>query len=279
MNGVILVNKEKGKTSRDMVNELNHIFGIKKIGHTGTLDPLATGLLVMCLGKYTKLTEMLSSFKKTYIAEIKIGIKTDTLDITGNILEEKNCCFKKEDVIKVLSSLKGKITQEIPMYSAKKINGKKLYEYARENISITPIYNEIEVFNIKLLDIKDDIITFESTVSKGCYIRSLIQIICDKLSVIGCMNNLVRTAQDKFLLKDSYTIQDIKEGNYKLLNTEDLFPYPVYNLTKEEYKYVKNGNKIKLKFNDLYLVLKYDDKEIAIYIKDNDLYRPYVMLL
>ena len=130
MNGVILVNKDKDVTSRDMVDKLNHIFDIKKIGHTGTLDPLATGVLVMCIGKYTKLVDMLSSQKKEYVATIKLGIKTDTLDITGNVLEEKSFNVSKEKIEDVLKSLNGKITQKIPKYSAKKINGKKLYEYA-----------------------------------------------------------------------------------------------------------------------------------------------------
>lgn len=279
MNGVILINKEKGKTSRDMVNELNHIFGIKKIGHTGTLDPIATGILVMCIGKYTKLTELLSSFKKTYIAEIKIGIKTDTLDITGNVEKKENCNFNEKEVIKVISSLKGKIIQEIPMYSAKKVKGKKLYEYAREKTYIKPITNEIEVFDISLISIKKDIITFQCTVSKGTYIRSLIQIICDKLSVIGCMNNLIRTAQDKFLIENTFTIDEIKKGKYKLLKTDDLFDFKVYNLTTEEYHFVKNGNKMNLPFDDKYLILKYDNQEIALYVKYNKLYKPYAMLL
>ena len=127
MKGILLVNKEINKTSRDMVNELNHIFTMKRIGHTGTLDPLATGVLVMCLGSYTKLVEKLSSLEKEYIAEIKLGIKTDTLDITGNVLEQRECNVKKEDVLKVFEDLIGSFEQTIPMYSAKKINGKKWY--------------------------------------------------------------------------------------------------------------------------------------------------------
>ena len=146
INGIILLDKPQNKTSRDMVNELNHIFAMKKIGHTGTLDPLATGILIMCLGKYTKLVPLLQSDKKEYIATVKLGIKTDTLDITGNILEEKNCKIIKEDLLNVLNNIKGLIKQEIPMYSAKKINGKKLYEYARENISLKPLYRKRNIY-------------------------------------------------------------------------------------------------------------------------------------
>ena len=133
MDGIILINKEIGKTSRDEINTLCHIFNTKKIGHTGTLDPIATGVLVVCINKYTKLVNILMSLEKEYIAKIKLGIKTDTLDITGNILEQRKCNVTKKDIEKVLKNFIGIYKQTIPLYSAKKINGKKLYEYARNN--------------------------------------------------------------------------------------------------------------------------------------------------
>ena len=249
MNGVILINKTKYKTSRDMVNELNHIFDMKKIGHTGTLDPMATGVLVMCFGKYTKLVDELSSMQKEYVATIKVGIKTDTLDITGNVLEQKPCNFDKESIIKVLDSLKGKVTQKIPLYSAKKVNGKKLYEYARIGKEVKIPENEIEIFDIELLDVTNDTITFKALVSKGTYIRSLIEMICDRLYIIGTMSSLIRTKQGKFMVDDSFTIEDVRSGRYNLLTAKDLLPYPVYKLSKEEYERVKNGNKITLLYS------------------------------
>ena len=280
MQGILLLDKEQNKTSRDMVNELNHIFDMKKIGHTGTLDPLATGVLVMCIGKYTKLVDMLSSLKKEYVAQIKLGIMTDTLDITGNILKEESFIPPTDDKIKkVLNSLKGKIIQTIPKYSAKKINGKKLYEYARNGEDIVLPQNEIEVYNISLLDNSNGIITFKAEVSKGTYIRSLIEMICERLGIIGTMSSLVRTKQGKFSIEDAYSIDEVKKGLYKLLKAKDVLEYPVYDLSDIEYNKVKNGNKISIKIESNYVILLYNNEEVAIYEKDNDLYKAKIMLI
>ncbi len=278
MQGVLLLNKSKNKTSRDMVNELSHIFGLKKIGHTGTLDPIATGVLVICIGRYTKLVERLESLEKEYIAEIKLGIKTDTLDITGQILEKRECNVDKDNLMSVLNSLVGKYKQVIPKYSAKKINGKKLYEYARENIDITLPENEVEIKAIELLDFNNDIITFKTTVTKGTYIRSLIQTICDKLEVIGTMNNLIRVRQGKFDLTNCYTIDEVKNGNYKLLKCPELLDIESYNLTQEEYNKVKNGNVMNFASDKDSLLLIYEGKEISIYKKIDANYMIDVML-
>ena len=280
MQGILLLDKEQNKTSRDMVNELNHIFDMKKIGHTGTLDPLATGVLVMCIGKYTKLVDMLSSLKKEYVAQIKLGIMTDTLDITGNILKEESFIPPTDDEIKkVLNSLKGKIIQTIPKYSAKKINGKKLYEYARNGEDIVLPQNEIEVYNISLLDNSNGIITIKAEVSKGTYIRSLIEMICERLGIIGTMSSLVRTKQGKFTIEDAYSIDEVKKGLYKILKAKDVLEYPVYDLSDIEYNKVKNGNKISIKIESNYVILLYNNEEVAIYEKDNDLYKAKIMLI
>ena len=280
MEGILLLNKTKDKTSRDMVNELNHIFGMKKIGHTGTLDPIATGVLVMCMGKYTKLVDMLSSLKKEYIATIKLGIKTDTLDITGTITKTSEVPkITEKEINKVLKDLLGKQKQTIPKYSAKKIGGKKLYEYARENKEIVLPENEIEIFRIELLNFEEDYITFKTTVSKGTYIRSLIQKVCDNLNVVGTMSSLERTKQGNFSIKDSYTINNIKEGKYQILKAKDVLDYPVYDLSENEYNKVKNGNKITLKSDSKYIILTYDNKEIAIYEKDKFVYKAKIMLI
>ena len=280
MEGILLLNKTKDKTSRDMVNELNHIFGMKKIGHTGTLDPIATGVLVMCMGKYTKLVDILSALKKEYIATIKLGIKTDTLDITGTITETKDDYkITKEEINIVFNNLLGKQKQTIPKYSAKKINGKKLYEYARENIDVVLPENEIEIFSIELLDFKTDYIKFKATVSKGTYIRSLIQKICDNLNIIGTMSSLERIKQGDFSINESYTIKEIKEGKYKILKAKDVLNYPVYDLNENEYNKVKNGNKITIKSDSKYIILTYDNKEIAIYEKEKVFYKVKIMLI
>ena len=227
MNFVLLVNKTKNTTSRDMVNELNHIFDMKKSGHTGTLDPIATGILVMCGGRYTKLIDKLSFLEKEYIASIKTGIKTDTGDITGNILEQKECSIDEDNLKKVLGSLIGEYEQFIPTYSAKKVNGKKLYEYARNNEEVPILKNTVNIINLELLEINKDIITIKCVVSKGTYIRSIIQTICDKLNIIGTMNDLVRTKQGIFSINDAYSIEDIKKGNYQLLDIKDVLNLPI----------------------------------------------------
>lgn len=279
VSGIILLDKPENVTSRDMVNKLNHIFDMKKIGHTGTLDPMATGVLVMCLGKYTKMVDLLSSLEKEYIAKIKLGIKTDTLDITGNVIEEKKCSTTKDDIEKVFASLVGKLTQEIPIYSAKKVNGKKLYEYARNGEEVKLPKNEIEIYSLELLSYEDDIITFKTNVSKGTYIRSLIDMICNKLNIIGSMSYLRRTKQGSFTLNDAYTLEQIENEEYKLLKCSDIFPYPQYNLNEEEYLKVKNGNKLNLNKRDNFLLMMYQEKEIAIYEKAESYYKIKIMLI
>ena len=202
MDKLLVVNKEKNLTSRDVVNNLTKIFNTKKIGHTGTLDPIATGVLVCLFGKYTKLVDLLTSLDKEYIAEIKLGIKTDTGDITGSIIENKKYNITKEEIIKVFKEFPSKYKQIVPKYSAVKINGKKLYEYARNNIEIELPKREVSIFSLELIDYEKDIIKFKTHVSKGTYIRSLIEDICEKLGTIGTMNNLIRTKQGGFDIEE-----------------------------------------------------------------------------
>lgn len=279
MNGILVINKEKNYTSRDVVNILTKIFNTKKIGHTGTLDPLATGVLVICIGRYTKLVSEITSYDKEYVAEIKLGIKTDTGDITGSIIDKKDYEITKEQINKVLKSFLGKSIQTVPKYSAVKINGKKLYEYARNNEIIELPKREIEVKNIELLNFENDIIEFKTTVSKGTYIRSLIEDICESLGTVGTMSNLKRTKQGCFNIINSYSIEDVKNKTYNLVDIEKILNYPVYNLKEEELKRVLNGVKIQL--NDVYsnkVILKYNGEIIAIYQKEFDIFKPYIML-
>jgi len=278
MDSVIVVNKEINRTSRDIVNDLNKILGTQKIGHTGTLDPIATGVLVICVGKYTKLVNLLTSLDKEYIATIKLGIKTDTLDITGNVVEEKQNNVDKEQVINTLNSFIGESIQEVPIYSAVKIKGKKLYEYARNNESVELPKRNIIVNKIELLSFDNDLITFKVNVSKGTYIRSLIQDICTKLNTVGTMASLVRTKQGKFDIENSYTLEDIKNNNYKFLNVKELFDYKVIELTDEEYFRVKNGNFINIDLSNQLVILTYQEQDIAIYEINDKIAKPYIML-
>lgn len=279
MNGIIVVNKEKDYTSRDVINILNKTFHTKKIGHTGTLDPIATGVLVVCIGKYTKLVDKITCYDKEYVASIKLGVKTDTLDISGNVLEENdNININEQDVITTLNSFLGSSIQEVPKYAAVKVNGKKLYEYARNGEEIELPKREIQISEIELLKSNNEIIEFRCVVSKGTYIRSLIKDICDKLGVLGTMSSLKRTRQGCFEINNSYTLEEIKNGNYNLLNVNDIFPYVHYSLNDEEYFKVKNGVPIKLKKDDSYLILEYNKEIVAIYENKDGVYKPYFML-
>lgn len=280
MNEVIIVNKEKGMTSRDVVNSLNKILGTKKIGHTGTLDPIATGVLVVCVGHATKLCEVLTASFKEYIAEIKLGLLTDTMDITGNILkQEKIKKYSKEEIEDVLNSFLGKSIQEVPIYSAVKVNGKKLYEYARNNVEVELPKREIEVREIELLEYRDDIIKFRCIVSKGTYIRSLIKDICSKLDTVGTMKELTRTKQGIFKIEDSYYLNDIEKGNYKSLDLKEvLSEYLQIEIDDEEYFKIKNGQQIKKTYHEKYVVFLYKQKVIALYKDDNGVLKMFKML-
>ena len=182
MDKLVVVNKPSDITSRDVVNKLCKIFNTKKIGHTGTLDPIASGVLVCVCGKYTKLVNDLTSLEKEYVATIKLGIKTDTLDTEGNIIEERDVNITKQDIEKVFNNFSKSYNQTVPKYSAVKINGKKLYEYARNNIDIKLPVRKVEIYSLELLDFDGTSITFKTKVSKGTYIRSLIEDICNDLN-------------------------------------------------------------------------------------------------
>ena len=283
MNGILLVNKPKDYTSRDVVNKLTRILKTKKIGHTGTLDPIATGVLVVCIGNTTKLCELLTSEYKEYIATIKLGLKTDTLDITGNILETKPYNVNENRIKEVLNSFLGTSIQTTPIYSAVKVNGKKLYEYAREGKGVELPKREITVKNIDLISFKDDEITFKTTVSKGTYIRALIDDICSKLNTVGTMSSLKRTKQGKFTIDEAFNLEEIEKGNYKLLPIEEsLSDLETLVIDEDVYTKVKNGAIIKKQFNNDIACLKYQDKIIAIYKtyeKNNSLAKPFKMFI
>ena len=277
-NGILVINKDKGYTSRDVVNIISKEIGTKKVGHNGTLDPLATGVLVICLNRYTKLNELLSSNVKEYIAEVTLGIKTDTLDIEGTVLEEKETFVNKEDLAKTLKKYETTYEQEVPIYSAVKVNGKKLYEYARSGEKVIIPKKKVTIKEIELLDFENNKFTFKCLVSKGTYIRSLIRDILNELNVIGTMSNLTRTKQGIFDIKDAYSLDDVKEGNYKLLQIKDVLGIDKVTVSDELKFKILNGNKVKGNYSDKVLFLDEDGKELAIYKKDNDDYKVEVML-
>lgn len=279
MDKLVVVNKPIDITSRDVVNKLCKIFNTKKIGHTGTLDPIASGVLVCVCGKYTKLVNDLTSLDKEYIATIKLGIKTDTLDTKGTIIEEKDVNVTLDDIKKVFNNFPKSYNQTVPKYSAVKINGKKLYEYARDNIDIILPVRKVEIYSLELLDFDGTSITFKTKVSKGTYIRSLIKDICNDLNTIGTMSNLIRTKQGNFSIEESYTLNDIENGNYKSLSIHEFLNYPSIEIPDEYLKLIINGNKIPNSFNikDKVIFTK-SNKDYAIYINEFNVLKPYIML-
>lgn len=281
MNGILVVNKEENFTSRDVVNKLSHILNTKKIGHTGTLDPIATGVLVITIGKYTKLSDALMSKYKEYIAEFIIGKSTDTLDITGNILEEKEANISNDEIIKAINSFKKSYNQEVPIFSAVKVNGKKLYEYARNNESVELPSKMVDIKEIEVLEIKDNIVKFKCLVSKGTYIRSLIRDIGISLNIPTCMKSLVRTKQGNFKIEDSYTLKDIENNKFKLLDIDKVLDLDIIDIDKNQdiYKRVINGIKFDLNISSKPFVLfKRDNEKIAIYKRESDYYRMFIKL-
>ena len=219
--GIIVVNKAKDMTSQDCVNIIRRALKIKRVGHTGTLDPMATGILPVCIGKATKIADFISLGDKEYEAEFKLGLKTDTLDITGTVVKTSDVSPKKEEVIEVINSFLGKIMQVPPMYSAKKIKGKKLYELARDGIEINrdPVEVEIKEIEILKIDLDENIISIRVLCSKGTYIRSLIDDIGEKLGTYATMTALNRTKSGMFTAEHPKVIDimDIKKGNVNVI--------------------------------------------------------------
>lgn len=229
MDGIIIINKQKDYTSNDVVQIVKKIFK-QKVGHTGTLDPMATGVLPVLVGKGTLLSKYLINHDKIYTATLKIGMKTDTGDITGNVIEQKECdaqiLMNEEKINKALNSFVGKQKQIPPMYSAIKVNGKKLYEYARsgQNVEIAP--RKIEIYNMKLISISKEQkeITFRVSCSKGTYIRTLCEKIAETLGNIGTMSKLNREQVGEFKIEDSITLEDLESSkNFKVISIENFF--------------------------------------------------------
>lgn len=286
MNGVFLVDKEAGVTSRDVVNEIIKKTETNKVGHTGTLDPLATGVLAICVGRATKLVDYLTSSNKTYIAEVTLGIETDTLDLEGKILKEEVVNCSDEDIIQVISSMLGKYEQEVPLYSAIKVNGKKLYEYAREGIPVELPKREVEIFNIKLIEpiIRENnrvIFSIECNVSKGTYIRSLVRDIAQKLNTVGIMSNLRRIKQGNFSIDDCKSMDDIRIADLVPIKEllKDCHMVVVDDVLKND---VLNGKLINNIYDsDEVVFIDKDDNVLAIYHtydKDNTKIKPYIMI-
>ena len=255
MEGIIVVNKPKGITSFDVIRKLKKILKTKKIGHTGTLDPLATGVMLMCVGKATKLASDLEAKDKVYIADFDIGYATDTYDIEGKKIAENIIEVSKENLEQSIKKFIGNIKQVPPMYSAIKIDGNKLYHLARKGIEVERPERDVTIEYIDLLDFKDNKAKIETKVSKGCYIRSLIYDIGQDLGTYATMTALQRKQVGEYSLENSYNLEQIEEmtlnNDFKFLKTiEEIFSYDKYSLqTEKELTLYKNGNTVKIKEN------------------------------
>lgn len=268
--GILYINKPKDVTSFDVVHEISKLFGIKKVGHTGTLDPLATGVMLVAVGKATKIVELLTAEDKEYIARVKLGIMTDTYDITGKVIEKKEVP-KNLNLEKTIFSFQKTYLQEVPIYSAVKVNGKKLYEYAREGKKIELPKKEVTIKKIELLDKNQDEFTMKALVTKGCYIRSLIMDIGKSMNTYATMTSLTRTKQGRISIEESNTLEEIKNNHFQIHKIEEVLTYPVIQVSKEEEFMILNGVKIKDKWNiyDKVIVQTEKGQLIGICQKEN----------
>ena len=284
MNGILVVNKDLGYTSRDVVNIVSKVLNTKKVGHTGTLDPMASGVLVLCVGNASKLCEILTEHDKEYIAGITLGIETDTLDMDGKVISTKTVNIEKNKIIDVVNSFKGSYIQEVPKYSAVKVNGKKLYEYARNNIDVKLPSKLVNIYDIEIIDdiiYNDGKIDFKikTSVSKGTYIRSLVRDIGNKLNVPAVMSSLVRTTLGDFKINSTYSIDDIKNGDFKLISILDAIPNMKRIVVDNEMAFkIKNGVILEPFFDgDRAFILDKDGELIAIYENNDNKARVYKM--
>ena len=265
MDGILLINKTTGMTSHDVVMKIRKLLKTKKVGHCGTLDPDATGVLVICVNKATKAIQFLTADSKEYIATLSLGKSTDTYDASGKVLEEKEFNGIK-NLEEVLNSFVGKQKQLPPIYSAIKVNGKKLYEYARENKEVEIKPRDIEIKEIELLKVEDNEITFRVLCSKGTYIRSLCVDIANKLGYPGHMKSLMRSQSGDFKLEDCFTLEDVEQGNYHLISMDDAFTS--FDKMVVDEKIVIYGKTIKSDIDHNVAVYSEEGKLLAIYGPD-----------
>lgn len=265
MDGILLINKPAGYTSHDIVGIVRKKLHTKKVGHCGTLDPDATGVLVVCVNKATKAIQFLMSDSKFYRATLSLGKSTDTYDASGKVLEEKEVgALSKNQVVNVLDSFLGKSKQKPPIYSAIKVNGKKLYEYARNGEEVDIKERDIEIMMIKMISFSNNEIVFDVKCSKGTYIRSLCVDIARKLGYPGHMSHLERRQAGRFSIDDCITLEQLEKGDYTLHSIEEaLDDYP--KLILEDPTIVYHGKQIKSDLTGKVAIYDNQNKLLAIY--------------
>ena len=293
LNGILVIDKDKGMTSADVVYHLRRILHIRKIGHAGTLDPEVTGVLPIAIGQATKLIEMMHTRPKEYIGTGLFGYSTDSYDATGTVLKEKKLIqpFSGAEIQENMNKFVGEIVQVPPIYSAVKVNGKHLYEYAREGIEVERPQRRVEVKQYDLtkepvfdINTGQESFDFKIKCSKGTYVRSLVNDLGEKLDCPATMTYLRRTASSGFDITQAVKLKEIEENPKKateLIQPIDAFfkEYTQVDLTEEKWLKVKNGAGISLETNAKKVALRYNKKVKAIYEKKGKLYRPSLMLL
>lgn len=293
LNGILVIDKDKGMTSADVVYHLRCVLHIRKIGHAGTLDPEVTGVLPIAIGQATKLIEMMHTRPKEYIGTGLFGYSTDSYDATGTVLKEKKLIqpFSGAEIQENMNKFVGEIVQVPPIYSAVKVNGKHLYEYAREEIEVERPQRKVEVKQYDLtkepvfdINTGQESFDFKIKCSKGTYVRSLVNDLGEKLDCPATMTYLRRTASSGFDITQAVKLKEIEENPKKateLIQPIDAFfkEYTQVDLTEEKWLKVKNGAGISLETNAKKVALRYNKKVKAIYEKKGKLYRPSLMLL
>lgn len=283
MNGLLIINKSKGYTSHDVVNVLRKKLNTKKVGHTGTLDPNATGVLQILVGTGTKISKYLVEHEKTYIATIELGKKTDTGDAEGKTIEEDMCLrdIDEKEVKEVIKSFLGKQSQIPPMYSAIKVDGKKLYEYAREGKTVEVKPREIEIIDINLIQYKKNEIKFSVRCSKGTYIRTLCEDISKKLGTIGYMKELQRISVNQFNIENSIKLEELEKVNVieKIISIEEIFKdKPRIDLNNRKLELFLNGVQLTHDLNDELYRIYNNDKFIGLGIVKNKLLKRDIVI-
>ncbi len=212
MDGVLIIDKPPGMTSYDVIRNVKRLLGMKKVGHAGTLDPLATGVLIICVNEATKITRFFSNDDKDYRATMLLGVRTDTLDTDGTVTDRCKPCLQEREIRDAVDSFVGRIEQRAPKYSAVKFNGRPLYKWARRGIDIEPPLRKVDIYNIQVEDIKFPYVTFSVSCSKGTYIRSLCDDMGNRLGCGACLSGLRRTRSGRFTEEDAVSLEDFTGG-------------------------------------------------------------------
>ncbi|MBQ6560315.1 MAG: tRNA pseudouridine(55) synthase TruB [Erysipelotrichaceae bacterium] len=274
MGNVLYIDKPSGMTSFDLCYKLRPVLHTRRIGHTGTLDPLATGVMVILYEKATKANQFLVSANKSYHARVKLGIKTDTLDIEGNIIEHGSFTVpEKQRIIEALDSFLGDSKQIVPLTSAIRVDGKRLYQYQQENREVELPVRDISIYSISLNNTYEDGFSFDTTVSSGTYIRALARDVLEKLDLIGCVSELRRTAIDDIAIEQCNTLEDVMKGNYVSHDLYEILSKKYETIDYPDPEIIRNGKKILVDSVQDQILIVHEEEVLAIYEKEGDAYR------